>query len=216
MLGGAWEDHEKSQDRCQGRHSNRMLPDNDPRALHLSQPARCQWPNRDSNPRPSSFLHSASTNYATACPWLPNKGCKNGERSEYFYNEVPLLLNIIIIYKQFCDELIACFSFTAYLVLDTTWIVCIRCRRNMFTKPLHSNDTNAHNKTQQDDLTRLLPFFQNTKSRLKMAHLNIARINLWRHFQTETLQPSRYVTLNFPFHIIKQRLPPIKKNQLTF
>jgi hypothetical protein len=27
-----------------------------------------QWPHRESNPRPSGLYHSASTNYATACP----------------------------------------------------------------------------------------------------------------------------------------------------
>jgi hypothetical protein len=31
---------------------------------------KIQWSHRESNPRPSGLYHSASTNYATACPWL--------------------------------------------------------------------------------------------------------------------------------------------------
>jgi hypothetical protein len=40
-----------------------------------------------------------------------------------------------------------------------------------------------------------------------MAHINVARTNLWRKFLIETLKP------NFPFHVVKQRLPPFQKHR---
>jgi hypothetical protein len=101
--------------------------------------------------------------------------------------------------KKFCDELITHFLLIRHeahrkrLVQQFLYCCpCIRCRGNMFTEPLPSDNrgvlyTQTHRThTQQGDLVWLLLFFQNRESRVNNFCLSETNRRKLRHSDVQT------------------------------